>query len=196
MQETHSGKVTTYTYDALGQLIRVNDPNDSSGGRGWHPHGCTTGDILFKFCHRYATGMSHTIQARFAIDGPSLKPAAHTARPGACRRSSSTVPSRRSRLFRAAYLFIPTSTRPGGWHRSSSHSLFMQRSRFGQGFGRAYGHARNRLTLFWQTGNMLRETPAAKRAAGTCAGDSESARCRPLALMGLRQTPSKPLSIF
>lgn len=27
-QETYSGKVTTYTYDALGQRIRVNDPND------------------------------------------------------------------------------------------------------------------------------------------------------------------------
>lgn len=28
VQETYSGKVTTYTYDALGQRIRVNDPND------------------------------------------------------------------------------------------------------------------------------------------------------------------------
>ena len=28
VQETYSGKVTTCTYDALGQRIRVNDPND------------------------------------------------------------------------------------------------------------------------------------------------------------------------
>ena len=27
-----NGKVTTYTYDALGQLIRVNDPNDPTAG--------------------------------------------------------------------------------------------------------------------------------------------------------------------
>ena len=30
--ETRNGKVTTYTYDALGQLIRVNDPNDPTAG--------------------------------------------------------------------------------------------------------------------------------------------------------------------
>ena len=30
--ETRNGKVTTYTYDALGQLIRVNDPHDTTAG--------------------------------------------------------------------------------------------------------------------------------------------------------------------
>ena len=34
MQETYSGKVTTYTYDALGQRIRVNDPDDPTAGEG------------------------------------------------------------------------------------------------------------------------------------------------------------------
>ena len=77
----------------------------------------------------------------------------------------------------------PNLNPPRGWRRSSRHPLFMQRSRFARGLRRVYGHARNRSTLFRQTGNMLRETPAAKRAAGgseqrpegtgACVSDSE-----------------------
>ena len=37
--ETRNGKVTAYTYDALGQLIRVNDPNDPTAGGKRHDVG-------------------------------------------------------------------------------------------------------------------------------------------------------------
>ena len=115
--------------------------------------------------------------------GPSPKPAAHTASPGARRRTSSAVPPSSPTPTPRRVPLHPNLNPPRGWRRSSRHPLFMQRSRFARGLRRVYGHARNRSTLFWQTGNMLRETPAAKRAAGgseqrpegtgACVSDSE-----------------------
>ena len=43
-----------YTYDALGRLIRVNDPNDPTAGEGgttWLYNYERGGDILSKSCH-------------------------------------------------------------------------------------------------------------------------------------------------
>ena len=57
--ETRNGKVTTYTYDALGQLIRVNDPNDStagSTGTTWVYNYDRGGNITSKSYHAYTTG--------------------------------------------------------------------------------------------------------------------------------------------
>ena len=59
VQENRNGKVTTYTYDALGQLIRVNDPNDPTAGEGgttWLYSYDRGGNILSKSYHRYTTG--------------------------------------------------------------------------------------------------------------------------------------------
>ena len=59
VQENRNGKVTTYTYDALGQLIRVNDPNDPTAGEGgttWLYNYDRGGNILSKSCHRYTDG--------------------------------------------------------------------------------------------------------------------------------------------
>ena len=59
VQENRNGKVTTYSYDALGQLIRVNDPNDPTAGEGgttWlYEYDCG-GNILSKSYHSYTTG--------------------------------------------------------------------------------------------------------------------------------------------
>ena len=57
--ETRNGKVTTYTYDALGQLIRVNDPNDptaGSTGTTWVYNYDRGGNITSKSYHAYTTG--------------------------------------------------------------------------------------------------------------------------------------------
>ncbi len=57
--ETRNGKVITYTYDALGQLIRVNDPNDptaGSAGTTWVYNYDCGGNITSKSCHAYTTG--------------------------------------------------------------------------------------------------------------------------------------------
>ena len=81
MQENRNGKVTTYTYDALGQLIRVSDPDDPTAGESgttWLYNCDRGGDILSKFCRRHTRGMSHAIQARSAVDRPSPKLAART----------------------------------------------------------------------------------------------------------------------
>ena len=57
--ETRNGKVTTYTYDALGQLIRVNDPNDPTAGESgttWLYTYDRGGNILSKSYYSYTTG--------------------------------------------------------------------------------------------------------------------------------------------
>ena len=57
--ETRNGKVTTYTYDALGQLIRVNDPNDLTAGTTgttWVYNYDRGGNITSKSYHAYTTG--------------------------------------------------------------------------------------------------------------------------------------------
>ena len=57
--ETRNGKVTAYTYDALGQLIRVNDPNDPTAGESgttWVYEYDRGGNILSKSYHSYTTG--------------------------------------------------------------------------------------------------------------------------------------------
>ena len=57
--ENRNGKVTTYTYDALGQLIRVNDPNDPTAGESgttWLYTYDRGGNILSKSYYRYTTG--------------------------------------------------------------------------------------------------------------------------------------------
>ena len=56
---TNTNKVTTYSYDALGQLIRVNDPNDPTAGEGgttWLYNYDRGGNILSKTYHAYTTG--------------------------------------------------------------------------------------------------------------------------------------------
>ncbi len=57
--ETRNGKVTAYSYDALGQLIRVNDPNDPTAGESgttWVYEYDRGGNILSKSYHSYTTG--------------------------------------------------------------------------------------------------------------------------------------------
>ena len=59
VQENRNGKVTTYTYDALGQLIRVNDPDDPTAGEGgttWVYEYDRGGNILSKSYYSYTTG--------------------------------------------------------------------------------------------------------------------------------------------
>ena len=59
VQENRNGKVTTYSYDALGQLIRVNDPNDPTAGESgttWLYTYDRGGNILSKSYYRYTTG--------------------------------------------------------------------------------------------------------------------------------------------
>ena len=59
VQENRNGKVTTYTYDALGQLIRVNDPDDPTAGEGgttWLYEYDRGGNILSKSYYSYTTG--------------------------------------------------------------------------------------------------------------------------------------------
>ena len=59
VQENRNGKVTTYSYDALGQLIRVNDPNDPTAGEGgttWLYNYDRGGNILSKSYYSYTTG--------------------------------------------------------------------------------------------------------------------------------------------
>ncbi len=61
--ETRNGKVTTYTYDALGQLIRVNDPHDTTAGAGgttWVYNYDRGGNILSKSYYAYTTGTPGT----------------------------------------------------------------------------------------------------------------------------------------
>ncbi len=61
--ETRNGKVITYTYDALGQLIRVNDPNDptaGSAGTTWVYNYDRGGNILSKSYYTYTTGTPGT----------------------------------------------------------------------------------------------------------------------------------------
>ena len=51
--------MTTYSYDALGQLIRVNDPNDPTAGESgttWVYEYDRGGNILFKSYYAYTTG--------------------------------------------------------------------------------------------------------------------------------------------
>ena len=61
--ETRNGKVTTYTYDALGQLIRVNDPHDTTAGASgttWVYTYDRGGNILSKSYYAYTTGTPGT----------------------------------------------------------------------------------------------------------------------------------------
>ena len=61
--ETRNGKETTYTYDALGQLIRVNDPHDTTAGASgttWVYNYDRGGNILSKSCYAYTTGTPGT----------------------------------------------------------------------------------------------------------------------------------------
>ena len=57
--ETRNGVTTTYEYDALGQLIRVNDPNDTTvgaTGTTWIYAYDRGGNILSKTAYAYTTG--------------------------------------------------------------------------------------------------------------------------------------------
>ncbi len=61
--ETRNGKVITYTYDALGQLIRVNDPNDTTAGESgttWLYNYDRGGNITSKSYYAYTTGTPGT----------------------------------------------------------------------------------------------------------------------------------------
>ncbi len=61
--ETRNGAVTTYTYDALGQLIRVNDPHDTTAGTSgttWVYTYDRGGNILSKSYYAYTTGTPGT----------------------------------------------------------------------------------------------------------------------------------------
>ena len=62
--ETRNGAVTTYTYDALGQLIRVNDPNDTTAGESgttWLYNYDRGGNITSKSYYAYTTGTPGTV---------------------------------------------------------------------------------------------------------------------------------------
>ena len=62
--ETRNGVTTTYEYDALGQLIRVNDPNDTTVGNTgttWIYAYDRGGNILSKTAYAYTTGTVGTI---------------------------------------------------------------------------------------------------------------------------------------
>ena len=57
--ETRNGMITTYAYDALGQLIRVNDPHDTSAGSTgttWVFNYDRGGNITSKVKYAYTTG--------------------------------------------------------------------------------------------------------------------------------------------
>ena len=57
--ETRNGNITTYEYDALGQLVRVNDKNDTTGGSTgttWIYAYDRGGNILSKTAYAYTTG--------------------------------------------------------------------------------------------------------------------------------------------
>ena len=61
--ETRNGAVTTYTYDTLGQLIRVNDPNDTTAGESgttWLYNYDRGGNITSKSYYAYTTGTPGT----------------------------------------------------------------------------------------------------------------------------------------
>ena len=61
--ETRNGKATTYTYDALGQLIRVNDPHDTTAGASgttWVYNYDRGGNITSKSYYAYTTGTPGT----------------------------------------------------------------------------------------------------------------------------------------
>ena len=76
--ETRNGVTSTYEYDALGQLTRVNDPNDPTGsafGTTWiytHDRG---GNILNKSAYVYTTGTVGTVVRSWAYgyDDPNWK---------------------------------------------------------------------------------------------------------------------------
>ena len=62
--ETRNGITTTYEYDALGQLTRVNDPNDPTGstfGTTWIYSYDRGGNILNKSAYVYTTATVGTI---------------------------------------------------------------------------------------------------------------------------------------
>ncbi len=57
--ETRNGKKTTYSYDALGQLIRVNDPHENAT---WVYNYDRGGNITSKVKYAYTTGTLGTAQ--------------------------------------------------------------------------------------------------------------------------------------
>ncbi len=59
VSETRNGMITTYAYDALGQLIRVNDPHDTSAGSAgttWVFNYDRGGNITSRVKYAYTTG--------------------------------------------------------------------------------------------------------------------------------------------
>ena len=76
--ETRNGVTTTYEYDALGQLTRVNDPNDPTGstfGTTWIYSYDRGGNILYKSAYVYTTGTVGTVVRSWAYgyDDPNWK---------------------------------------------------------------------------------------------------------------------------
>ena len=76
--ETRNGVITTYEYDALGQLTRVNDPNDPTGstfGTTWIYSYDRGGNILNKSAYVYTTGTVGTVVRSWAYgyDDPNWK---------------------------------------------------------------------------------------------------------------------------
>ena len=76
--ETRNGVITTYEYDALGQLTRVNDPNDPTGstfGTTWIYSYDRGGNILNKSAYVYTTGTVGTVVRSWAYgyDNPNWK---------------------------------------------------------------------------------------------------------------------------
>ena len=67
ISETRNGVMTSYAYDALGQLIRVNDPNDTtsgSTGTTWVYNYDRGGNITGKRAYAYTTGSLTDVQWR------------------------------------------------------------------------------------------------------------------------------------
>ena len=76
--ETRNGVTTTYEYDALGQLTRVNDPNDPTGstfGTTWIYSYDRGGNILNKSAYVYTTGTIGIVVRSWAYgyDDPNWK---------------------------------------------------------------------------------------------------------------------------
>ena len=76
--ETRNGVTTTYEYDALGQLTRVNDPNDPTGstfGTTWIYSYDRGGNIPNKSAYVYTTGTVGTVVRSWAYgyDDPNWK---------------------------------------------------------------------------------------------------------------------------
>ena len=69
---TRNGVTTTYVYDKLGQLIRVNDPEDTADGTTWVYEYDLGGNILCKKRYAYTTGELGSVLETIAYEYDSV----------------------------------------------------------------------------------------------------------------------------